>query len=218
MYHKVDIIQPTIWWVSPSALERQLDELGDRRFVFLEDYVSPATEVVLTFDDAFENVARHALPLLRAARVPFEVFVIGDVIGAWNEYDHPEPLTRHMGLDHLDEVVASGGRVQWHTRTHRDLARLDDVEIETELTVPEQLRERYAAPNLTWLAYPGGSHDKRAVASARIAFAGAVSVITGEAGDRWQQNRISVEESTTFSTPYLSTPFEPLAQSGADGS
>lgn len=208
MYHKVDIVTPTMWWVTPDALARQLEELHDRQVVFLDDYVSPATQAVITFDDAYENVARLALPVLEAARVPFEVSVIGDRIGDWNDDDRSEPLTRFMGYDYLDAVIAAGGRIQWHTRTHRDLPGLDDPALEQELTVPDDLLERYPAPNLRWIVYPSGAHDERVLGAARSRFAGALSVIEGRADDRWQLNRVTVEESTSFDTPYLSTPLE----------
>ena len=204
MYHKVDLIAPTMWWVTPRALRRQLRELDGREFVHLDDYDSPATQVVLTFDDAYENVARHAVPALRRAGVPFEVFVIGGRIGAWNDDDASEPLTRFMSLGHLDRVVEAGGRLQWHSRTHRDLPTLDDAELATELTVQPRLRERYAAPHFTWLSYPSGAHDERVVKATRERFGGAVSVIEGRPDDRWQLNRVTVEEGTSFATPYRS--------------
>jgi peptidoglycan/xylan/chitin deacetylase (PgdA/CDA1 family) len=205
MYHKVDIIQPTVWWVTPAALRRQLRELDGREFVYLDDYDAPAKQVALTFDDAYENVVRHAVPMLRRQGVPFELFVVGDVIGDWNDDDESEPLTRYMSLGHLDRVIEAGGRVQWHTRTHRDLTTLEDLELSQELTVPDTLSERFPAPNLRWLAYPGGAHDERIVTAARSRFDGALSVIEGRPDDRWQLNRVTVEETTSFATPWLAS-------------
>ena len=135
MYHKVDIVTPTMWWVTPADLDRQLDALRDRTFVYLDDYVAAERHVAITFDDAYENVVRHALPVLRAHGVPFEVFVIGDRLGGWNEFDLEEPNTRHMARDHLAEVVEAGGRLQWHTRTHPNLRELAVAEIADELTM-----------------------------------------------------------------------------------
>ena len=200
MYHKVDIITPTIWWVTPQDLERHIESLGDRKFVYLEDYTSPDTEAVITFDDAYENVFHHALPVLAARNLPFEIFVMGDAIGGWNEFDPGEPPARHMGLQHLDEVARRGGRLEWHSRSHRHLPGLDDQALAEELTVPERLRARFPAPHFTWFSYPGGAHDGRAVELARRMFSGAVSVIAGKPNDRWQMNRVTVDRGTSFST------------------
>ena len=198
MYHKVDIVTPTIWWVTPGDLDQHLTMLKRKQFVHLEDYTDPERQAVITFDDAYENFFRHALPVLRRHGVPFEVFVIGKLIGDWNRFDRKEPPTRHMGYAHLDQIAAGGGRLQWHTRSHPNLPALSDEAIEAELTIPEKLSRRYPAPHFTWLSYPGGAHDKRSVAVARRKFSGAVSVTEGEPGDRWQINRITIDRSTVL--------------------
>lgn len=199
MYHKVDIITPTMWWLTPGDLDRHITNLRQRNFVYLEDYRFPDREVVITFDDAYENVYRHALPVLASHNVPFEVFVIGGKIGGWNDFDPGEPQTRHMGMYHLEEITQRGGRLQWHTRTHPNLPDLSDDAIEEEMTVPTELRQRFPAPHFAWVSYPGGSHDERAVEVARRRFSGAVSVTHGKPNDRWQLNRITVDRDTAIS-------------------
>ncbi len=193
MYHKVDIITPTTWWVTPADLEQHISRLGARQFVYLDDYTSTSDQAVITFDDAYENVCLHALPILRAHRLPFEVFVVGNTLGAWNDFDPGEPATRHMTLEQLGDVVRSGGRIQWHTRSHRDLRQLSTSDVEDELDVPTDLRQRFAKPHLSWLSYPYGWHDERIVAIARKRFSGAVSVTDGEPADRWQLNRVTMD-------------------------
>lgn len=198
MYHKVDIITPTIWWVTPDDLDRHLGALQQRKFVYLDEYQEGKDHVVVTFDDAYENVYRHALPILRRHRVPFEVFVTSNLIGHWNDFDEGEPRTRHMNFHHLTDVVASGGRLQWHTRSHRNLTSLTDTETKLEMDVPEELRSQFPIPHFTWLSYPGGQHNERVVDIARRRFSGAVSVISGKAGDRWQLNRVTMDRFTSL--------------------
>ena len=107
----------------------------------------------------------------------------GNTLGAWNDFDPGEPATRHMTLEQLGDVVRSGGRIQWHTRSHRDLRQLSTSDVEDELDVPTDLRQRFAKPHLSWLSYPYGWHDERIVAIARKRFSGAVSVTDGEPAD-----------------------------------
>lgn len=190
MYHKVDLITPSPWWVTPEDLERHLSALANRQVVYLDDYENPDQQVVLTFDDGYENIARHALPVLRAADAPFEVFVVGEAIGAWNDFDPAEPRTPLMDLAQLEKCVRAGGRLQWHTRTHRSLIGLDDDARDLEMSVPRELRERFTAPHFTWLAYPEGGHDEAAVQRAKALFRGALSVADGKPGSRWERNRI----------------------------
>jgi peptidoglycan/xylan/chitin deacetylase (PgdA/CDA1 family) len=200
MYHKVDLITPTIWWITPEDLARHLRHLEGRRFVYLEDYTSSPDEVVVTFDDAYENVYRHALPVIAANKVPFEVFVIGDRIGRWNDFDPGEPRTRHMDMSQLDDLTRHGGRLQWHTATHSILPDLTDEQLEREMTVAAPLAQAFPAPHFRWLSYPGGAHNERAVELARERFDGAVSVTGGQPGDRWQLNRVTVDVHTAFSS------------------
>ena len=56
-----------------------------REVVYLSDY-DPRSDrqSVITFDDAYENVHRHALPILKKRRLPLEVFINGDFLGRWN--------------------------------------------------------------------------------------------------------------------------------------
>ena len=195
MYHKIDIVSPTIWWATPRNLLRHINELRRFEFVYLDDY-DPANprHVVLTFDDAYENFYHHAYPILKRLRIPFELFVIGDLIGEWNQFDDGEPLTRFAGMDQLCEIADGGGRVQWHTRSHPALHEVSDAQIDHELTVPDEIRAFFPAPHMRWFSYPFGLHDERSVGLARKKFAGAVSVVNGEREDRWQLNRVLVHD------------------------
>jgi peptidoglycan/xylan/chitin deacetylase (PgdA/CDA1 family) len=191
MFHKIDIITPSKWWSTPADFEDQIDKLKERSFVFLEDYSSADKQAVITFDDAYENIVHHALPIIASRNLPFEVFVIGNRIGDWNDFDPDEPATRHMSMYHLEEIVRWGGRLQWHTRSHPNLLHLKEDEIAEELAVPEFLRKRFLSPHFTWLSYPYGAHNDRVIKIAKRTFSGAVSVIMGTPNDRWQMNRVT---------------------------
>ena len=199
MYHKIDIIAPTIWWVTVDTFVRQLSQLQSKskEFVYLDDYdPNHPEQVAITFDDAYENVYRLAFPELRRRSIPFEVFVIGAYIGKWNDFDRSEPKTRFADLDQLLEMAGGGARIQWHSRKHPELPRMDDERLAKELTVPKALRAAFDKPHLTWFAYPSGYHDERVVGCVKARFAGAVSVLEGQPKDRWTLNRVTVDEDT----------------------
>ena len=199
LYHKIDIITPTIWWLTPGNLRRHIMGLRRFDFVYLDDYdPSSRSQVVLTFDDAYENVYRHAYPILRQERVPFEIFAIGGLLGLWNYFDSREPLTRFATGAQLLEMAAGGGRIQWHTHTHRNLFGLNVDQMEDELSPRDNLKMLFPEPHLRWFAYPYGSHDQSTVAMVKSKFVGAVSVSEGESNDRWQLNRIVVHENTVL--------------------
>jgi peptidoglycan/xylan/chitin deacetylase (PgdA/CDA1 family) len=155
-------------------------------------------QFAITFDDGYENVYRHAFPVLKERKYPFAVFVNGDLLGKWNRFDTVEPLTRFCGLNQLREMAAGGGTIHWHGRSHVDLTKLDADGVAGEMRIPERLRQLFSAPHLTWFAYPYGAHTPAIVDLARSHFAGAVSVEAGANGDRYQLNRLVVTEHTTI--------------------
>lgn len=197
LYHKVAPQALTQWWVSADAFDRQMAALAGRRVVPLADYdpADPALAVI-TFDGVYENVHRFALPILRKWGYPFELFVTGDTIGGDNAFDAVEPPARFCTLEQLDDLVAHGGRVQWHTATHRRLLGLDAAELQAEVAVPAALRARYGPPHLRWFAYPHGDHGPDAVAAVRSQFDGALSCVAGDDRDRYQWNRLTATEDT----------------------
>ena len=66
--------------------------------------------------------------------------------------------------------------------------------MDVQLTVNSELRRRFAEPHFNWFAYPSGMHDQRSVDHVRKRFSGALSVDDGSASDRFQLNRITVDE------------------------
>jgi peptidoglycan/xylan/chitin deacetylase (PgdA/CDA1 family) len=191
MYHKVDIIAPTVWWLSRDAFRRQMAALSKMRVVHLSEY-SPEdpNRCVITFDDAYENVYRHAFPILQQYNYPFELFVNGAFIGKWNNFDPSEPRTRICGMEHLLAMSEAGGRIQWHTNRHRNLTILSLLDASSEIRIPEDLRQVFQPPHLSWFAYPYGAHTPDLVRLIQRKFEGAVSVHSGSDRDRFQLNRI----------------------------
>jgi peptidoglycan/xylan/chitin deacetylase (PgdA/CDA1 family) len=195
MYHKVDIITPSRWWVSVRRFQEQIDLLKGLDLVYLDEFEpGNKSQAVITFDDAYENVYRHAFPILRRRRLPFEIFVISDVLSGWNDFDATEILTRFCSREQLQEMVNGGGRMQWHTRSHRRMTKLSDEEIERELQVSDELMSIWPRPHFRWFSYPYGNHDERVVAHVSNRFSGAVSVVDGSAHDRYQLNRVVVTQ------------------------
>jgi len=205
MYHKIDLTTPTIWWVSADAFDRQMADLAAYQVVSLAEYdpLDPS-HVVITFDGVYEDVYRCAFPILKKWNYPFELFVIGDHIGGDNAFDTVEPLARFCTVEQLQEMGENGGRIQWHTRTHRKLIGLDDNTIVSELLPPAALKALFPAPHLTWFAYPHGEHDPHAVDVVRANFSGALSCIAGDDRDRYQLNRITAYEDTRFTKTRVS--------------
>lgn len=161
VYHKIDMISHSEWWVTPRNFHRQMLELREFDVVPLDDYdPGNSKQAVITFDGVYENVHTLALPILRKFGYPFEMFVIGDHVGGDNAFDTTEPGARFATRGQLTEMVEAGGRLQWHTNTHADMTTL--AQVDAELEVPAGLRELDPG-GFKWFAYP---HDRQAATEA----------------------------------------------------
>ena len=109
----------------------------------------PARTVGITIDDAFLSVYRNAWPRLRAAGLPFTLFVSTQALDS--------ALPDYMSWDQLREMVAGGGvSVGNHGVTHGHMVRQSDATVRAEIADgAKRLRaELGRAPVL--FAYPYG--------------------------------------------------------------
>lgn len=200
--------------MTPERLERQLSSLlrrGYRPATFTE-LVGGRTDgraLVVTFDDAYRSVLRHAAPVLERLGLSGTVFVPTAYAGQeapmawpgideWLETEHRDELVP-MSWDELDTLAGHGWEIGSHTCTHPKLTQLDDIELAGELLASrETLEERMGRPCRT-IAYPYGDQDPRVRAAARVAgyAAGAALDRTMSLGDPMAWPRVGLYERDT---------------------
>jgi GT2 family glycosyltransferase len=197
-FHKVAAISKTFWWVENDDFYRMLDELANKKFVYLDDYDSKNDDnVVISFNGPYAVILEFAAPELFRRGIPFEVYVIGDYIGQNNEFDSVEPLTDFCNLDELKNLVDLGGRLQWHTRTHQ-LGNSPSTEtILREFEVPTELLKIFPK-HFRHFAYPHGnaSFEMRKIAATN--FHSAASVDDGDPNDSFNLPRVTVGPNHSF--------------------
>ncbi|MBK7060496.1 MAG: polysaccharide deacetylase family protein [Rubrivivax sp.] len=120
----------------------------------------PQRSVVITFDDGYESVYRHAFPVLKRLGLPATAFVYIDFVGGGDALSWPQ----------MQEMLASGLiDIQSHTKSHRNLVERKPGEtedrhraaVDLELRVPRETLERRLAPlRVRYLAYPYGDADE----------------------------------------------------------
>ncbi|WP_280152277.1 polysaccharide deacetylase family protein [Piscinibacter sp. XHJ-5] len=155
--------------VSPATFAAQLDWLARNdyhviRLAQLLGYLEgrqalPRRSVVITIDDGYESVHRHALPLLRKHGFPATLFVYTDFIGAGDA----------LSWSQLHELAASGlVDVQAHSKTHRNLIERAAGEsesqyragLETEAKAPRDILERRLPVQVRHYAFPYGDANE----------------------------------------------------------
>ena len=155
--------------VSPGNFAAQLDWLArnDYRVIRLSQLLGflqgrealPKRSVVITMDDGYESVHRHALPQLRKHGFPATLFVYSDFIGAADG----------LSWAQLTELKASGlVDIQAHSKTHRNLIERLPGEtdeqyrqsLEAEARAPRELLERRQLGPVRQYAYPFGDANE----------------------------------------------------------
>jgi peptidoglycan/xylan/chitin deacetylase (PgdA/CDA1 family) len=176
--------------VSPSNFEAQMAWLARNgyRVVRLADLAGflsgerplPQRAVVITFDDGYESVYRHAFPVLKKYGLPATAFVYTDFLGGGDALTWPQ----------MQEMQASGlVDIQSHSKSHRNLierrpGETDSVyraNIDAEMRVPRETLERRLPPlKVRHLAYPFGDANDIVMDSAtRHGFELAATVVPG---------------------------------------
>ena len=186
MYHSISSRSPGSFdrqFALPEATFRaHLSLLGAFKIpvlpieAILENHRRPG--VVLTFDDAYEDFATTAWPLLRSRGYPAAVMVPTAHVGerdSWNAGVAPR-LRPLLSWEALRQLRAEGVAVEAHSATHADLRAISLKEAEDELRTS---RERLAselgqAPRFVAYPYNRGSAEL-ASAAERIGYLGALS-------------------------------------------
>lgn len=158
--------------VAPAQFEAQIEWLSRHHYKVLRlselraflagERALPQRSVVITFDDGYESVYRHAYPVLKKHGFSATLFVYTDFVGARDG----------LAWTQLQEMAASGViDVQAHSKSHRNLVERGAAEsdaayrqsIENEVRLPRQLIERRltaANAQVRAYAYPFGDANE----------------------------------------------------------
>jgi peptidoglycan/xylan/chitin deacetylase (PgdA/CDA1 family) len=167
--------------IGSTAFEQQMSILDDVRDELptlplddalrrLADGSAPSRSVVVTFDDAWSDIYETALDVLLAHRIPATVYV---------------PTSRldrrgHVSRSELLALAAAGIAIGGHTRTHPDLRRCTESELDFEIAGGRADLEDLLGAPVESFAYPGGLHDDRVVTA--VSRAGFRSALTTRPG------------------------------------
>jgi peptidoglycan/xylan/chitin deacetylase (PgdA/CDA1 family) len=157
--------------VSPLAFEQQMRWLAEHGYTALRvaDVVAfygrgaalPEKSVLITFDDAYVDIAEHAFPALRRHKMGALVFVATGLAGRTNQWDAPSgvPATALMNPQQIADSAQQGIEFGSHTRTHCDLGLASAEQLEDEiLRSADDLVAITGTPCLAF-SYPWGHHN-----------------------------------------------------------
>ncbi|MFI9244530.1 polysaccharide deacetylase family protein [Streptomyces sp. NPDC053086] len=153
----------------------------------------PARPVLITFDDGYEGVHRHALPVLAGHGFPATLFVsTGWLRGEHDTGGGPDTM---LDWRQVRELAAAGVEIGGHSHTHPQLDQLDDAGLRAELSRCTRIVSAELGATPVSFAYPYGYSSRRVRRAVRAAgYAQALAV--GNALARRRQGPYALERVT----------------------
>ncbi|MHB9862827.1 polysaccharide deacetylase family protein [Streptomyces sp. YIM S03343] len=195
--------------VAPEAFAEHLAVLGDLGFTpvnaaalaasWRSGRALPERPVLITFDDGYEGVHRHALPALVKHGFPATLFVsTGWLRGA---HDMGGGLDTMLDWDQVRELAAAGVEIGGHSHTHPQLDQLDDGTLRDELVRSTRIVADELGRAPVSFAYPYGYSSRRVRQAVREAgYAQALAVGNRQARRAqgpYALQRLTVRRTTT---------------------
>jgi peptidoglycan/xylan/chitin deacetylase (PgdA/CDA1 family) len=127
--------------------------------------------LVMTFDDAQEDVHRFAFPILKELGFSATIFVVTDYVGKVKWFDpdtyvwsddqpHPKALNyRFMDWDQVGAMQSHGFEVGAHTCTHPRLTDLSLARVQEEIEASKLALENVLGKSVVTFCYPFGRFD-----------------------------------------------------------
>ena len=164
-YHRVSPDDDELG-VTPAKFARQMEELARHgyRAVDVQGVARALDEdhdlsgiIGLSFDDGYQDVAEHALPVLRSLGFAATVYIstgVTDGRARFTWYKRQPPL---MGWDTIRELDRAGTLTfEAHTVTHPNLLQLGDDDARREVAESKRELEERLGRTVSSFCYPAG--------------------------------------------------------------
>ena len=170
MYHAVE--SPPLFhslrglYVDPSLLDTQIAGLvaSGATFTTLSAWTTHRPierQVVLTFDDGFQNVFDYALPVLQKHGVTSINYVVAGKIGGTNDWDSGGAQHRPlMDRAALLKWQAAGQEIGAHTLTHVSLTDVSMAQARAEIFDSKKILEDLTGREVRHFCYPYGNWNE----------------------------------------------------------
>ncbi|MBP0457778.1 polysaccharide deacetylase family protein [Streptomyces montanisoli] len=120
----------------------------------------PPRPVLITFDDGYEGVHRHALPVLAGHGFTATVFVSTGWLRGGHGAGGGAPDTM-LDWDQVRELASAGLEIGGHSHTHPQLDQLGEGRLRTEIERCRTITAEETGTAPVSFAYPFGYSDRR---------------------------------------------------------
>ncbi len=157
LYHRLGI-SPTDnpYYMPPKKFEAQMKLLHDWEYTVIpvellvkaiqEGAELPPRPVIITFDDGDISVYTTAFPIMQKYGLTGVTYIVGNYMGTEG----------YMSPAQLKELVAAGWEMGSHSRSHRDLTKLDPAVQRAEIVEARKVLQDATGDEVSSFAYPFG--------------------------------------------------------------
>jgi peptidoglycan/xylan/chitin deacetylase (PgdA/CDA1 family) len=173
MYHKVNDVPGNTITVPVRVFDQQMSQLRSLGYTvvgldevlafYLDGATLPRGATLITFDDGYRDVLRHALPVLQRHGYPAVLFVPLGYVGEARPLPHEKQfaarriVNRTLDWSELGELDAAGVRIECHGISHHALIDLDIDEAAREIALGKLRLEERLGREVKAFAYAKGS-------------------------------------------------------------
>jgi peptidoglycan/xylan/chitin deacetylase (PgdA/CDA1 family) len=189
-YHKITprfCLEGT--WTAPGRFAGHVDHLRGRGYRFVSEdefYAALSTperdhskEILLTFDDGYEEIHDLYFEQLLPRQIPVLVFLVAGYAGKTNDWDLSlgrRPF-RHLSWEQASRMAEAGARFGSHGERHLDLTRASPEDREREIAGSRETIASRTGREVKSFSYPYGRYDGRSKEMAeRAGYQGAFSL------------------------------------------
>ncbi|MFD6419947.1 polysaccharide deacetylase family protein [Streptomyces sp. NPDC060194] len=194
--------------VTPAAFGAQMALLAERGFApvttaslaaaWREGRALPERPVLITFDDGYEGVHRHALPALARHGFASTLFVTTGWLRGGDGQDRA--LDTMLDWDQVRELAAHDCEIGGHSHTHPQLDQLGAGRLRAELRRCREIAAAELGAPPASFAYPYGYSNRRVRQAVRAAGFAQALAVGNDLGRRAQGpyaiRRVTVRRST----------------------
>ena len=173
MYHKLGPRPPCVrlkgLYVGKALFAKQLAELRTGGFHTPEmrtainwSSVNSSRQILLTFDDGFQNVLEHGLEPLAKNGFQAIQFLVPNLLGKSNEWEQRdgEVAERLMDIAQVRDWLAAGHEIGSHTLTHPWLTQLPIAQAREEIVASKKYLEDVFGRSVNHFCYPYGDWNE----------------------------------------------------------
>lgn len=171
MYHHVGPLPPSAdkirigLTVLPDSFDSQLaflTKLGYKSVDFYQlnyaltlGWPLPERPMIITFDDAYDDVYEFAFPIMKKYGFTGTVFVPTEFID--------RGLADYMNWEQLEELAAAGWRLEPHTKTHEEVDNRSREWLVYQMLGSMETLRYHIGYQPRFFAYPSGAYDDKAI-------------------------------------------------------